>query len=136
MVSIRMLDNSINFQSELGKYMMVNFTKDHDRLLCSSAYEILQIEPWGRDSVRVRATRLNTIKSDWISALLNPEKLESEIEIHERGASLRSGAMIVNVNSKGELTFTNANTGRELLKEKPIHALSIPARYYKEDRKS
>src|SRR4051812_36020625 len=111
---------------------MVNYTKDQNSLLCFLDYEIMKIEPWGRDGVRVRATRLNEIKSDWISALLEQGEYLAEIEIRETGASLRNGAMLVKVGLLGELTFLNANTGQELLKEKPIHALSIPARSYKD----
>ena len=111
---------------------MVNYTKDQNSLFCSLDYEIMKIEPWGRNGVRVRATRLNEIKPDWISALLEQGEYPAKIEIHETSASLRNGAMLVNVDSTGRLIFLNADTGQELLREKPIHILSIPARYYKD----
>ena len=38
-------------------------------LFCSLENEVLKIEPWGRDGIRVRATRLSEIKEDWINAL-------------------------------------------------------------------
>jgi alpha-D-xyloside xylohydrolase len=113
---------------------MIEFTKNQNSLFCYLDYEVLKIEPWGRDSIRVRATRLNTIKEDWISALLEQGEYLAEIEIHETTASLRNGALLVNINARGELTFINALTDQELLKEKPIHALSIPARYYADVR--
>ena len=112
--------------------MVVNFSQDHNCLLCSLDGEALKIEPWGRDGLRVRATRLSAIKEDWINALLDQGECPAEIEIHETAASLRNGALLVTVNSRGELTFLNANTGQELLKEKPIHALSLPARRYQD----
>ena len=113
---------------------MIEFIKNHNSLFCYLDYEVLKIEPWGRDSIRVRATRLNAIKEDWISALLEQGEYLAEIEIHEATASLRNGALLVNVSARGELTFINALTDQELLKEKPIHALSLPARHYADVR--
>ncbi|MGD0610329.1 MAG: glycoside hydrolase family 31 protein [Anaerolineales bacterium] len=111
---------------------MVEFAKNHNGLFCYQNYEILRIEPWGRDGIRVRATRLKAIKQDWINALLNQGEYAAQIEIAESVASLRNGAMIANIDSRGELTFLNANTGQELLKEKPLHDLTLPARHYKD----
>ena len=110
--------------------MVVKFSQDHNSLICSLEYEVLKIEPWGRDGVRVRATRLRAIKEDWPHALLESGDYRPEIEIRDTAASLRNGAILVNVDSRGALTFSNAHTGEELLKEKPIHALSVPARHY------
>jgi alpha-D-xyloside xylohydrolase len=115
-----------------GSQDMIEFARDHNSLFCTLDREILKIEPWGRNGVRVRATRLNIIKSDWISSLLAQADCSAVIEIGESGASLRNGAMLVRVSTFGELTFLNAGTGQELLKEKPIHPLSIPSRYYKD----
>ena len=113
---------------------MINSPRTKTAYFATLDYEVLKIEPWGRDSIRVRATRLNAIKEDWISALLEQGEYLAEIEIHETAASLRNGALLVNVNARGELTFINALTDQELLKEKPIHALSIPARHYADVR--
>jgi alpha-D-xyloside xylohydrolase len=113
---------------------MIEFIKNQNSLFCYLDYEVLKIEPWGRDSIRIRATRLNAIKEDWISALLEQGEYLAEIEIYEAAASLRNGALLVNVNARGELTFLNALTDQELLKEQPIHALSLPARHYTDVR--
>lgn len=114
---------------------MIEFTQEHNSLICTLDHEILKIEPWGHNGIRVRATRLNMIKADWISALLPQELQLAQIKINEdHTASLQNGSLIVNVSASGELSFTNANGGRELLKEQPIHSLSIPARFYKDLR--
>ena len=47
---------------------MIEFIKKTDRLFCSLDNEILEIEAWGADGIRVRATRLPEIRQDWISA--------------------------------------------------------------------
>ena len=47
--------------------------RQHDKtLFWESKHEIVQIEPWGRDSVRVRSTFDATIHADLVSALLPP----------------------------------------------------------------
>jgi alpha-D-xyloside xylohydrolase len=113
---------------------MVEFSQNHNCLFCSLDYEVLKIEPWGRDGIRVRATRLNAFKEDWINALLDQGAYQAEIKIHDMTASLRNGAMQVSISSRGELAFINALTSQELLREKPIHALSLPARHYTDVR--
>ena len=75
---------------------------------------------------------LPEIKQDWISALLPQEGHQAEIEIEGNGASLRNGSIMAKVNASGELSFVNVDTGNVLLKEQPIHAMSIPARHYKD----
>lgn len=113
---------------------MTEFIKKTNSLLCSLNNEVLEIEPWGPDALRVRATCLPEIKQDWISALLPQEKHQVEIQIGENEASLRNGSIVAQVNASGVLSFMNADTGTVLLKEQPIHALSIPARHYKDVR--
>src|SRR6266487_4597122 len=113
---------------------MVEFIKKTNSLLCSLNNEVLEIEPWGADALRVRATCLPEIKQDWISALLPQAEHEVEIQIGENEASLRNGSIVAHVNAAGMLSFANADTGTVLLKEQPIHALSIPSRHYKDVR--
>ena len=84
---------------------MVEFIKKTNSLFCALDNEILEIEPWGPDGIRVRATRLPEIKQDWISALLPMEGYRPEIEISDTGASLRNGSIIGKVSVSGELTF-------------------------------
>ena len=113
---------------------MAEFIKKTNSLLCYLNNEVLEIEPWGPDALRVRATCLPAIKQDWISALLPQEEHQVEIQIGENEASLRNGSIVAHVNASGALRFMNADTGTVLLKEQPIHSLSIPARHYKDVR--
>ncbi len=111
---------------------MVDFAKKTNSLFCSLDNEIIEIEPWGRNGLRVRCTQSGEIKQDWISALINPGDYQAELEIHSNGASIRNGEMKAVISSKGEISFNNGNDGKELLKEKPVHFISIPARAYKD----
>ena len=101
-------------------------------LLCRFDAEIVLIEPWGRDSVRVRANRAGTIRQETINALLAPEDdaQSCSIDIADDMATLRNGDIEVRATRSGTLSFRNAGTGKVLLHEKPIHGLSVPARHY------
>jgi alpha-D-xyloside xylohydrolase len=110
---------------------MVEFIKKTNSLFCFLDNEIIEIEPWGRNGLRVRCTQSSKIKRDWINALINQGDYQADIEILVNGASIQNGEIKTNISSKGELSFMNVNNGKELLKEKPIHLISIPARAYK-----
>ena len=112
--------------------IMVEFVKKTNSLSCSLDNEIIEIEPWGRNGLRVRCTQSSEIKRDWITALINPGDYQAELEIHPDGASILNGEMKAVISSKGEISFINMKDGKELLKEKPIHFISIPARAYKD----
>ena len=111
---------------------MVEFTKKTNSLFFSMDNEIIEIEPWGRNGLRVRCTKSNEINRDWVNALINPGDYQAELEIHSNGASIRNGEMKAIVSSQGEISYFNGNDGRELIKEKPVHFISIPSRVYKD----
>ncbi|MGA2490160.1 MAG: hypothetical protein ABSF99_08235 [Anaerolineales bacterium] len=101
---------------------MVEFVKKTNSLFCSLDNEIIEIEPWGRNGLRVRCTQSGEIKRDWINALINPGDYQAELEIHPNGANIRNGEMKAVISSKGEISFINVNDGKEL---KGIYSISI-----------
>jgi alpha-D-xyloside xylohydrolase len=111
---------------------MAEFNKIGNALSFQSAYEILKMEPWGRNGIRVRAAKKNPFREDGTGALENPGVFPADIAIRESGAALRNGILEVGIGAEGELSFRNIQSGKELLREKPIHSLSIPARHYRE----
>jgi len=111
---------------------MLEFTQKNNSLFCSLENEILELEPWGPNGIRVRSTHFAEIKQDCVSALMNKGEHPAGVEIASNGASLRNGDLQAIINLKGEVAFINLSTGKELLKEKAIHHLSIPARAYKD----
>ena len=94
--------------------------------------EIIEIEPWGRNGLRVRCTQSGEIQTGLDQCSNQPGDYQAELEIHPNGANIRNGEMKAVISSKGEISFINVNDGKELLKEKPIHFISIPARAYKD----
>ena len=78
--------------------------------------ERLMIEPWGANSLRVRAWKTAEMDpQDW--ALLPPEETcEPEIEVREDGGSIVNGRIRAEINLIGCVTFTNEK-GEVLLRE-------------------
>ena len=109
---------------------MTDFYTSENSLFFNRNHETLKIEPWGRNSLRVRATLAPQVQDRYVSALLEPANSQTTIEINERGASISNGAITAQLSPEGALRFIETETGQELLSEKPIHALSVPARKY------
>ncbi len=110
---------------------MIEFTRDGNRLICQLENEILMLEPWGPDGIRVRASMGRTIAPGLYSALIDQKNDRAEIRIEGQAASIRNGDLIAGMNEKGCLSFSSVSRGFELLAEQPIHHISIPARVYK-----
>ena len=86
------------------------------RLVREFDHETLWIEPWGPNSLRVRATRRGRMEPfDW--ALLPQPESAARIEVREDGASISNGELTANINDEGWLRFTNG-AGLVLLEER------------------
>ncbi|MGE5224334.1 MAG: TIM-barrel domain-containing protein [Omnitrophica WOR_2 bacterium] len=92
--------------------------------------ETLRVEAWGRDSLRVRATKGEKIL-DLPGALLEPQPIDAKIETGEAGASIENGKLRLEISAAGRLRFTNAVTGSLLLEEQPNEIIHPPARFFR-----
>jgi alpha-D-xyloside xylohydrolase len=93
--------------------------------------EMLKIEPWGPDGVRVRATMLPDFPE--IPGALD-EKLPVSgftIELKENKAILTNGKVRAEIWSNGTLHFYNTHTGAVLLEEPEPIFNKPPARWYR-----
>ncbi|WP_459178596.1 glycoside hydrolase family 31 protein [Halobacillus rhizosphaerae] len=91
------------------------FKTEGNRLIREYDSEKVWIEPWGSDSLRVRATFLTTMEEkDW--ALLPVEDNEATLEIKEDQASITNGKIRAIMTAAGKITFYNQN-GDLLLEE-------------------
>lgn len=89
---------------------MNHFRIDDNRLTWRGEGETLVVDPWGPDSVRVRAAIKSEIQNaDW--ALLTPVTSDSRIEIHGDIATLRNGAITVIARASA---FYDEQTGYEV----------------------
>lgn len=68
--------------------------------------ETLQIEPWGKNSLRIRSTKqAEFINNDW--ALLPQESCEIEIKIENNEAYIENGKIHARIDKEGKITFYN-----------------------------
>lgn len=118
---------------------MRGFHKHKNKLLWQQGNEILQVEAWGKDSLRIRAVHGPNIHSGLPGALLTPCNSEVGVEISSNLALVQNGLITCEVqtiasgrhgSSTASLRFLNAKTGGELLAEKPFHTPSSSARSY------
>ncbi len=91
------------------------FSIDGNRLIRRYDSEKLWIEPWGENSLRVRATNEAAVEQeDW--ALLHQTTLTAKIEINGDTASITNGRIRAVVSAGGKITFFNQNN-KVLLEE-------------------
>ena len=116
---------------------MDRFQQKGNTLIWNNQAEIIQIEPWGTDSVRVRASQSGQLLDDLPGALLPQLDQSTSIEIEADAASLTNGRLKVEVGRPvplsvtGRLRFLDVVTGQELLAEQALHFVSPREHDYK-----
>ncbi|MBW5445588.1 family 31 glucosidase [Cohnella sp. CFH 77786] len=94
--------------------MESSFRVEGTRLIRQYDSEQLWLEPWGIDSLRVRATHRSTMmEEDW--ALL-PQPCDAQISIVGQTAFIQNGNISAGISTDGKITFYNRD-GAVLLQE-------------------
>lgn len=108
------------------------FDREPNALLWRGGHEIVRIEPWGVDSLRVRATQAAEIR-DLPGALgtMPPAPVEAEITVGPERASIQSGLILAEITAEGQISFRNTATGAALLAEPAPRFIIPPARLYR-----
>ena len=96
---------------------MAYFRQRENSLIWQSEDEKIQLEPWGKNSLRVRATINATIRDDVPQALMAPDDFEATIEVEEESATICNGLIEAQISRLGGVSFYNRQTGKELLVE-------------------
>jgi alpha-D-xyloside xylohydrolase len=96
-----------------------HFTDNFGALTWRSAHEVVCIEAWGPDALRVRAG-LDSL-SEGHGALSERPQAEATVKIDGERASITVGGLAAEVDAVGNVRFVRADTGDELLCEQPIH---------------
>ena len=120
---------------------MAVFTDENGALTCRFMGEVLTIQPWGADALRVRARPGLALAPPHVDALLPVEGQKAAIEIGDRGASITRGrlrAEIVlkdrygaDIKREAVVRFVHAQTGAELLSETRSHFAGPRTRNFK-----
>lgn len=84
--------------------------KDGNKLIRRFDKELLCIEPWGQNSLRVRATHLDKIYSNSEFALLEQTPKAAQIIINGKTASIQNGNIRCEILSSGKLRFYNQHS--------------------------
>jgi alpha-D-xyloside xylohydrolase len=95
---------------------MGHFAKVGKTLLWREAGQLLELSGWGRDTIRVRATR-NAGFADVAQALTAAEPGAATMTIGDGHASLRSGSLEARVSSFGRVQFFRDGAAEPLLEE-------------------
>jgi alpha-D-xyloside xylohydrolase len=110
---------------------MKGFRQHGDRLEWAGKHETLRIEPWGEDSLRVRATLAPEVRDDLPGAPMERLPGTARIEIGSQLAVVTNGLLSAEVSAEGRVRFVRADDGAELLAEERPHFSRPPARWYR-----
>ena len=111
---------------------MRGFRIEGDILIWEMNHETVMIQPWGRDSLRVRST-INPKIHDEPSALLPPKKSKPNIQVEDGRAYIENGRIKAEISEKGRIRFLRSRDNSILLEEAEIYygPYLYPARHYK-----
>ncbi|KAM0542292.1 hypothetical protein ACHAPJ_012857 [Fusarium lateritium] len=101
------------------------FTNEGNRLGFRFDEEILFVEAWGPNALRVRATCLATLPERPWALSEKPPTLTPEIVIHGSSASITNGNIKADISRRGKIVVSNTKTGKVLLEEYARHRLDI-----------
>jgi alpha-D-xyloside xylohydrolase len=106
---------------------MISISDDGRALEVAVRHEVLRVEPWGADSLRVRAGQ-HAIRDDVPGALIPPKPVPVEASVDGRTGSVVVGDLTATVEIvdtdtgiDARVRFTRTSTGEELLSEQPAH---------------
>ncbi|ROV97785.1 hypothetical protein VPNG_08648 [Cytospora leucostoma] len=93
------------------------FTQSDNRLTYTYDHELLHIEPWGPNALRVRSTKNAAMPTeDW--ALDEPvPSITPDITITQDQATITNGLARATVSRRGKITMHNTSTGAPVLEE-------------------
>jgi alpha-D-xyloside xylohydrolase len=108
-----------------------NFQQAGQRLVWRFKEQILWVEPWGKDSIRVRATTLAEMpQRDW--SLLPPAKSSPKIKIAGDAATLVNGKLTATIDAKsGRVRFFKSGGSEPLVEEIFARTNYPPSRTFK-----
>lgn len=90
------------------------FRMEKERLVWEYDHELVYIEPWGANALRVRATCSDMREEDW--ALLPAAGSHADIVIEAEKATITNGKIKAEITKQGQLFFYNQH-GKRLLNE-------------------
>ncbi|HWG26847.1 glycoside hydrolase family 31 protein [Actinospica sp.] len=108
---------------EAGEFSVRSLGGGVHALEWTGRQEVLRIEPWGPNSLRVRSKVGGPILEGLPGALLDPPDVSADatVEITDRAATIVNGGVTARVGITGRITFLSTEDGSELLAEQDAH---------------
>jgi alpha-D-xyloside xylohydrolase len=109
------------------------FTQRDGALEWQGGHETVRVEPWGRDSLRVRGTLWQQIRGDLPGALLPTVTAADpapQIEVTAGTGRITNGGLTAEISSEGRLRFLRTSDHAELLTEVLPHFTGPLSRRY------
>ena len=105
------------------------FYQEENRLVWRHRNQTLWLEPWGVDSIRVRSTMLGSMpQRNW--SLLPPPNIETDIELGDDSARLRTGATVAHVDTRGRVRFYRDGNAQPFVEESDYRTNFPPSRTF------
>src|SRR5690349_13159013 len=111
--------------------MQIRLSADNNTLYWSLKGEILKLEPWGPDGVRVRATNLREFPEIPGALIDTLPDSDAKVAIKDDKGTLINGKLRAEIWADGTLHFFNATTGAVILEEPEPIFNKPPARWYR-----
>ena len=109
---------------------MGEFRQDGNALVWEQNHELVRVEAWGQDGLRVRATQEAAIQ-ELPNALLPAAQTAAIVTIGEKDAAIRNGRIQAEIDAEGQMRFVRLPDGQVLLEERRLAFTLPPAREYK-----
>jgi alpha-D-xyloside xylohydrolase len=93
------------------------FLMKNNGLVWELKHEVVRIEPWGENSLRVRITRNAEIRDDLPGSILQPNQQVADINIQQDAGRVTNGLILAEITDKGRIRFLNSKTQQVLLEE-------------------
>jgi alpha-D-xyloside xylohydrolase len=107
---------------------MYTFREDNNCLKFHYDEEEVWIEPWGKNSLRIRATKLSSMPDNKMALQEEKSSLIPDIQIIDSGASISNGKIHAKISGGGKITFYN-NKNEVLLDEYLRNRIDVHAVY-------
>ena len=104
-----------DFRSD-NKFLLGYFEVKDNALYYRYDAERVIVEPWGKNSLRVRASKMPEMPQELWALDKKPEDDQPEIRIHEFSAEIKNGKIKAVINNIGKIIFYNQR-GETLLEE-------------------
>src|ERR1700733_4668485 len=84
---------------------MGSFTQSDTALEWRGGNEIVRVEPWGHNSLRIRGTLWQSIQDDLPGALLAAPPADCDIQITGGQATISNGGLTAEISGPGQMAF-------------------------------